>query len=85
MNVEMTKWATNFIDADKTGNPGTCPCCGSEDTDYVIVQNPAFIEVWCNACGMFENMSYRGTPKPERKVMTGNEYKDANPRLVSAI
>jgi len=75
------KVGKEFIDADQTGNSGRCPHCDSSDTDYVIVQNPAFIEVWCNACGKYENMSYRGTPPAGRKVMTGDEYKDNNPRL----
>ena len=82
----MVKWAKNFIDADQTGNSGVCPHCdSSSDTDYVIVQNPAFIEVWCNACGKYENMSYRGTPPAGRKVMTGDDYKDNNPRLKVSV
>jgi len=71
----------NFLDAEQTGNPGQCPCCGSVNTDYVIVQNPAFIEAWCNTCGEFQNISYRGTPPAGRKVMTGDEYKNSKPRL----
>jgi len=72
--AEINKWMRNFINADKTGNPGNCPICNSPDTDYVIVQNPAFIEVWCNSCSKMSNMSYRGTPHADRKVMTGDEY-----------
>ena len=78
----MTKWARNFIDSDQKGVSGKCPCCGSPNTDYIIVQNPAFIEVWCNDCRAFESMCYRGTPPEGRKVMLGDEYKDKNPRLL---
>jgi len=72
----VTKWMKNFISADETGNAGVCPCCGSIDTDYVIVQNPAFIEVWCNTCFQLDNMSYRGTPPTGRNIMTGDEFND---------
>lgn len=81
----MTKWAKHFIDADKIGITGICPYCNSSETDYVIVQNPAFIEVWCNTCGKFESMTYRGTPPAGRKIMTGDDYKDSTPRLVPAV
>ena len=77
----MADWMRNFIDADRVGNPGVCPFCGSNDTDYVIVQNPAFIEVWCNSCYKMSNMSYRGTPPVGRKIMTGDEYADWKRKL----
>ena len=70
----MSKWMKNFISADSDGEVGACPICGSNETGYVIVQNPAFIEVWCNSCLVFDNMSYRGKPKPDRNVMSGDEY-----------
>jgi len=81
----MTKWARNFISADETGNPGNCPYCRSSNVGYVIVQNPAFIEVWCNDCDKKDSISYRGTPPNGRIVMSGDEYKDwKNKRLASA-
>ena len=72
----ISKWMRNFIDASSKGEPGKCPFCGSMDTDYVIVQDPAFIEVWCNTCKKMDNMSYRGIPKPGMKVMSGHEYEN---------
>ena len=70
------KWLNNAISADLNGVAGECPLCGSINTGYVIVQNPAFIEVWCNICKKFRNMSYNGAPKPNRNVMTGDQYKE---------
>jgi hypothetical protein len=72
----MTKWIKNFIGAAGDGDAGICPKCGSSDTGYVIVQNPAFIEVWCNSCLEMDSMSFYGTPELGRNVMTGDEYAD---------
>jgi hypothetical protein len=70
----MRKWMPNFISVDRDGNPGVCPCCGSDNTDYVIVQNPDIIKIWCNDCKIIQNMRYRGQPQKGRKVMSGDEY-----------
>ena len=72
--MKQIKWMKNYISADTNGDSGSCPFCGSTDTDYVIVQDPSFIEVWCNTCFSMDNMCYRGTPKFGRKIMTGDEY-----------
>jgi len=51
---EATIWINNFMSAEKEGNAGICPLCGTNDTEYVFVyksySEPLFIAVWCEAC-----------------------------------
>jgi hypothetical protein len=69
------KWKANYLGALNEGEAGICPQCQSNDTGYVIVQNPSFIEVWCNNCGAMDNMSFYGVPEAGRNVMSGDKYK----------
>ncbi|CAB1241270.1 conserved protein of unknown function [Ruminococcaceae bacterium BL-4] len=49
------KWLKNLENISQTGTPGSCPCCGSNDTQYAYTevdakQHLGYGDVWCNSC-----------------------------------
>jgi hypothetical protein len=49
------KWLKNLESLSDKGSVGTCPHCGSSDTDYCYTAvdldtRMGFCDLWCNSC-----------------------------------
>lgn len=47
------KWLDNITSIMNMHNAGKCPCCGSENTDYRLLEvsnGNGFGDIWCNDC-----------------------------------
>ncbi|MCL2016829.1 MAG: hypothetical protein FWG68_11355 [Defluviitaleaceae bacterium] len=80
----QNKWKNVYHSIYNKNIPNNCPYCTSENTDYCfvyispaidgVVQN-GFIEVWCNSCGEFDNISCRNVKEQnDFQVYTHEQY-----------
>lgn len=49
----MSDWTNNIENISLKKNPGKCPHCGSNNTDYgytTIKNNWGCCDIWCNDC-----------------------------------
>lgn len=49
----MQKWIDNINNVMTKKEVGTCPYCGSDNTDYRIIQIAGTLgtaDIWCNKC-----------------------------------
>lgn len=76
------KWLDNLNNIANEKNPGKCPYCGSENTDYrctVVVPEKRLghMTVWCNDCLRAYHMSRMEIPeglKTEGDIPEGLKY-----------
>ena len=48
------KWRDNMVSVHEEGVAGSCPYCGSIDTDYIYWEKEnerSSLNIWCNSCG----------------------------------
>ena len=76
------KWLENLDNIVKEKKPGTCPHCGSEDTDYsctIVIPEKRLghMTIWCNDCMRGYHISRMEVPegfKTGGKIPEGLKY-----------
>ena len=76
------KWIDSLKSISDQGSVGSCPFCGSTNTDYkcsvVIPENRnGYMDIWCNNCKKAFHVSRMQIPKnmkTEGEIPQGLEY-----------